>query len=163
MIFHVALTGNAFFYKNMVRGKVKELIPIDPGSVTITRNNDYSLTYRVSGLDGRTMDFPQSLIWHIKGPSWDTWRGLDAVQQARRGNRPHDRYGKHAGRDARQRAADFRRIFYRAERLGPEKYIEIQKWIAAQLGGANKHKPFVIDLWSQLDASVDDGRRCPAP
>lgn len=140
MIFHVALTGNAFFYKNMVRGKVKELIPIDPGSVSITRNNDYSLTYRVSGLDGRSMDFPQSMIWHVKGPSWDTWRGLDAVRQAR------EAIGltiatENTQAEMHANGLQTSGVFSTTEKLGPEKYIEIQKWIAAQIGGANKHKP----------------------
>lgn len=151
MIFHVALTGNAFFYKNMVRGKVKELIPIDPGCVTITRNNDYSLTYRVSGLDGHTIEFPQSLIWHVKGPSWDTWRGLDAVQQAR------EAIGLTIATENTQAEMHANGLqasgtYSTDQKLDPEKYKQIQAWIAAQTGGANRHKPFVIDSnfqWKQ--------------
>jgi HK97 family phage portal protein len=151
MIFHVALTGNAFFYKNLVRGKVKELIPIDPGSVTITRNNDYSLTYRVSGLDGRTMELPQSLIWHVKGPSWDTWRGLDAVRQAR------EAIGltiatENTQAEMHSNGLQAAGTYSTDQKLDPDQYKKIQAWIAAQIGGANKHKPFVIDSgfkWTQ--------------
>lgn len=83
MILHLALTGNAFFYKNMVRGRVRELVSLDPGSVSITRSPDYSLTYMITHPDGRSMILPQSAIWHVRGPSWDTWRGLDPVRLAR--------------------------------------------------------------------------------
>lgn len=144
LIFHAALTGNAFFYKNMVRGQVRELIPIDPGCVTITRNNDYSLTYTVSGIDGRSMDFPQSLIWHIRGPSWDTWRGLDAVQQAR------EAIGltiatENTQAELHANGAMPSGVYSTDQKIDPEKYKQIQAWIAAQVSGANRHKPFVID------------------
>ncbi|MGK9199020.1 phage portal protein [Sinorhizobium meliloti] len=144
LIFHAALTGNAFFYKNMVRGQVRELIPIDPGCVTITRNNDYSLTYTVSGIDGRSMDFPQSLIWHLRGPSWDTWRGLDAVQQAR------EAIGltiatENTQAELHANGAMPSGVYSTDQKIDPEKYKQIQAWIAAQVSGSNRHKPFVID------------------
>lgn len=144
MIFHLALTGNAFFYKNIVRNQVRELIPIDPGSVTITRNNDYSLTYTVSGIDGRSMDFPQSLIWHIRGPSWDTWRGMDAVRQAR------EAIGltiatENTQAEMHANGLQTSGVYSTDAKIDPEKYKQIQAWIAAQVGGQNRHKPFVID------------------
>lgn len=144
LIFHAALTGNAFFYKNMVRGRVVELIPIDPGCITITRNNDYSLTYRVSALDGTTQDFPQSLIWHVRGPSWDTWRGIDAVRQAR------EAIGLTIATESTQaemhaNGLQMSGTYSTEQKISPDDYVKIQKWIAAQTGGANKHKPFVID------------------
>lgn len=151
LIFHAALTGNAFFYKNMVRGQVKELIPIDPGSVTITRHNDYSLTYRVTGLDGSSVELPQALIWHVRGPSWDTWRGLDAVQQAR------EAIGLTIATENTQAEMHANGLqasgtYSTDQKIAPDEYIKIQKWIAAQTGGANRHKPFVIDSnfqWKQ--------------
>lgn len=160
MIFHLALTGNAFFYKNIVRNRVKELIPIDPGCVTITRNNDYSLTYTVTGIDGRSMDFPQSLIWHIRGPSWDTWRGLDAVRQAR------EAIGLTIATENTQAEMHANGLqtsgtYSTDQKIDPEKYKQIQAWIAAQIGGSNKHKPFVIDSgfkWTQQSMSGVDAQ-----
>lgn len=160
MIFHLALTGNAFFYKNIVRNRVKELIPIDPGCVTITRNNDYSLTYTVTGLDGRSMDFPQSLIWHIRGPSWDTWRGLDAVRQAR------EAIGLTIATENTQAEMHANGLqtsgtYSTDQKIDPEKYKQIQAWIAAQIGGSNRHKPFVIDSgfkWTQQSMTGVDAQ-----
>ena len=160
MIFHLALTGNAFFYKNIVRNRVKELIPIDPGCVTITRNNDYSLTYTVTGIDGRSMDFPQSLIWHIRGPSWDTWRGLDAVRQAR------EAIGLTIATENTQAEMHANGLqtsgtYSTDQKIDPEKYKQIQAWIAAQIGGSNRHKPFVIDSgfkWTQQSMSGVDAQ-----
>lgn len=160
MIFHLALTGNAFFYKNIVRNRVKELIPIDPGCVTITRNDDYSITYTVSDLSGRTMTLPQSLVWHIRGPSWDTWRGLDAVRQAR------EAIGLTIATENTQAEMHANGLqtsgtYSTEQKIDPEKYKQIQAWIAAQIGGANKHKPFVIDSgfkWAQQSMTGVDAQ-----
>lgn len=160
MIFHLALTGNAFFYKNIVRNRVKELIPIDPGCVTVTRNNDYSLTYTVAGIDGRSMDFPQSLIWHIRGPSWDTWRGLDAVRQAR------EAIGLTIATENTQAEMHANGLqtsgtYSTEQKIDPEKYKQIQAWIAAQISGSNRHKPFVIDSgfkWTQQSMTGVDAQ-----
>jgi HK97 family phage portal protein len=151
LMLHVLLTGDAFFFKNMVRGRVKELIPIDPGSITITRNRDYSLTYRVSGIDGTSQEFPQSLIWHVRGPSWDTWRGLDPVRQAR------EAIGltiaaENTQAELHANGMQMSGTYSTDAKISPQDYQKIQAWIAAQVGGANKHKPFVIDSgfkWTQ--------------
>lgn len=160
MIFHLALTGNAFFYKNIVRNRVKELIPIDPGHVTITRHNDYSLTYRITGLDGSSIELPQELVWHIRGPSWDTWRGLDAVRQAR------EAIGLTIATENTQAEMHANGLqssgtYSTDQKIDPEKYKQIQAWIAAQIGGGSKHKPFIIDSgfkWTQQSMTGVDAQ-----
>lgn len=144
MILHLCLTGDAFFYKSMVRGRVKELIPLDPGSVSVRRNGDYSLTYQISHPDGTSMTLPQSAIWHVRGPSWDTWRGLDPVRLAR------ETIGltiatENTQAELHANGLQMSGTYATDQKLDPEKYKQIQAWIAAQVGGANKHKPFVID------------------
>jgi HK97 family phage portal protein len=80
---HYALTGNAFAFKNTVRGEVVELLPIQPNRVTIEQKDDWSLEYTVTGLDGATAVFPADAIWHIRGRSWNAVTGLEAVKLAR--------------------------------------------------------------------------------
>lgn len=144
MILHLALTGNAFFYKSMVRNRVAELIPIDPGSVSIERKNDYSLVYTITGIDGSTLQLPQELVWHVRGPSWDTWRGLDPVRQAR------EAIGltiatENTQAELHANGMQISGTYSTENKIAPDDYVKIQKWIAAQVGGPNKHKPFVID------------------
>lgn len=144
MMLHLVLTGNAFFYKNIVRDRVKSLIPIDPGSVSIKRNRDYSLEYTITGIDGSTKILPQSLVWHIRGPSWDNWRGMDAVKHAR------EAIGlaiatENTQAEAHANGLQMSGTYATDAKLDPEKYKQIQAWIAAQVGGSNRHKPFVID------------------
>lgn len=144
MVMHLALTGNFFAYKSMVRGRIKELIPLDPGSVTVTRNRDYSLTYTVAGIDGRSQDFPQSLIWHVRGPSWDNWRGLDAVKHAR------EAIGltiatENTQAEMHANGLQMSGVLSTDQKIDSDKYKQLQAWVAAQVGGENRHKPFIID------------------
>lgn len=84
VILHAVLTGNAFVFVNRsVSGEVLELLPYDPGAVTVTRNSDMSLTYRLMLLDGQQITVPTANMWHLRGPSWDGWMGLDAIGLAR--------------------------------------------------------------------------------
>lgn len=82
---HLVLCGNAYVLINRVGAgrKIAELLPFEPGMVAVTRNADYSLSYRVTGADGRTVDVPQEDMWHVRGPSWCGYVGLDMVHQAR--------------------------------------------------------------------------------
>lgn len=82
IVWHMVLTGNHFSFINRVQGKIKELIPFDPGSVTIKRAKDGTLTYEIQ-IDGEINTFPAESIWHLKGPTWNGWQGLDCVKQAR--------------------------------------------------------------------------------
>lgn len=79
---HLVLCGNHFAFKNVVRGSVVELIPFEPGQVTVKREN-YALTYEVRAETGAVQTFPASSIWHVRGPSWNSWMGLEAVTLAR--------------------------------------------------------------------------------
>jgi len=160
MMLHLVLTGNAFFYKNMVRNQVKSLIPIDPGCVSIKRNRDYSLEYTVTSIDGTSQIFPQSLIWHIRGTSWDNWRGLDAVRHAR------EAIGLAIATETTQSEMHANGLqasgtYSTEQKIDPEKYKQIQAWIAAQIGGPNKHKPFIIDSgfkWAQQSMTGVDAQ-----
>jgi HK97 family phage portal protein len=83
LVFHAGLTGDFIAFKNIVRGKVVELIPIEPGRRSFRQNRDMSLTYTVRGADGQSRDYPQDLIWHVRGPSWNGWAGMEVLRLAR--------------------------------------------------------------------------------
>jgi len=160
MIFHLMLTGDAFFFKVLVRGKVKGLIPLEPGHVSIVRNDDYSLTYTITGANGQTMAVPQDLVWHIRGPSWNTWLGMDATKRAR------EAIGLAMATEATQgelhaNGMQMSGVLSSDQKIGPDKYKELQAWIAAQVGGANKHKPLVLDSgleWSNRSMTGVDAQ-----
>jgi HK97 family phage portal protein len=79
---HASL-GNAYVFKNFYRGKIAELIPLNPGNVRCQQNDDWSTQYWVRGKSGAEVPIDPSLIWHIRGPSWDGFLGLDVLSLAR--------------------------------------------------------------------------------
>ena len=86
--FHVILTGNAFVFINRSPSGVPlELFAYEPGKVTVVQDSDKNLSYRVQTGKRKTVDYvtiPQEDMWHIKGPSWNGWMGLNATKLARR-------------------------------------------------------------------------------
>lgn len=81
---HLDLAGNHYsFINRSARAGILELIPFEPGQVRVERADNWTLTYHVRGMSGREQTFPAEAIWHIRGPSWNSWMGLEAVQLAR--------------------------------------------------------------------------------
>lgn len=80
---HLVLTGNAFVFVNRARGAVVELLPYEPGSVEVKRGSDLSLSYALTLQGGHRVTVPSASMWHIRGPSWNGYLGLDAVKLAR--------------------------------------------------------------------------------
>ena len=83
MMFHAVLLGNGCAYIGRIRGVPRELIPLVPGSYTIEQAKDYTLTYRLTGLNGQATVLPREDVFHLRGPSWTGVAGLDALQVAR--------------------------------------------------------------------------------
>lgn len=85
VLIHAVLAGNAYIFVNRVGSdrKVAELLPIEPGRVTVERMPDMALRYTVRDDAGASRVVPTEAIWHVRGPSWNGWSGMDAVQLAR--------------------------------------------------------------------------------
>lgn len=82
---HLVLTGNAYVAIERApgSGRVLNLIPLDPTTVAVKRSREWEVTYEVSDLYGANRTLSADMVWHIKGPSWCTYLGLDAVSLAR--------------------------------------------------------------------------------
>ncbi len=78
---HLGLCSNAYVWKNTVRGRIVELLPWEPKYVTVTREG-YSLRYVIS-IDGSEREIPAAEMWHIRGPSWNGYEGLEGWKLAR--------------------------------------------------------------------------------
>lgn len=79
---HASL-GNGYVFKNMVRGKVRELIILEPHRVEPVQNENWGIVYKVTGRDGIYREFAPNMIWHVRGPSWDGFLGLDILNLAK--------------------------------------------------------------------------------
>jgi HK97 family phage portal protein len=76
---HESLRGDFLAFKTMVRGEVRELIPIDPERVQeIKQNPDWSITYKI--LEGGSVkEYLQDKIFHVRGMSLNGYSGLNPI------------------------------------------------------------------------------------
>ena len=80
-MFHAVLTGNHFAYKGIGGDRLVELIPL----VTCAPRQlpDYTLVYDIGFPDGSVQTVDRSLIFHLRGPSWNGYLGMDIIHLAR--------------------------------------------------------------------------------
>lgn len=142
---HLAFCGRAYVYKTIVGGKIKELIPFEPGRVTTKLAADgIGIVYRVSGNDGTIREFDPSLIWHLKGPSWNGWEGLDAMDLAR------DAIGLTIATET-QHANTFKNgvipsgVYTVEGTLSPDQYKALRKFLQDNHAGESQGLPMVLD------------------
>jgi HK97 family phage portal protein len=85
MMFHLPLCWDFFALKNRVgrSGEIRELIPIEPSRMEVKREPDMSLRYFVTNDRGQKREIPAMDVWHVRGPSWNSWAGMDAIKLVR--------------------------------------------------------------------------------
>lgn len=79
---HLVFCGNAFVWKNRVRGNIVELLPYEPQCVTVKRDG-WDVIYEVTTAGGQRITIPRDEMWHLRGISWDGVQGLEGVKLAR--------------------------------------------------------------------------------
>jgi len=85
VIAHACLTGNAFIVKMPdARGRIYELLPMEPGLVRMEQQPDRSMRYFVRSTEkSAEIEIPRAMMWHLRGPSWNGWAGMDILRVAR--------------------------------------------------------------------------------
>jgi HK97 family phage portal protein len=155
--FHVDLTGHSYAYKNKVRGEIAELILLDPGRVTCRVNADYSRVYVLQGMDGTAQTVPGDLIWHVKGPSWDTIDGLNIVDLAREAiglalatEESHAAFHRNGVRPSGILAAD--------GTMNTAQLTRLSAWVRRNFGGStNAGKLMVVDRAAKFQSTQMTG------
>ena len=146
--FHLDLTYNAFVFVNRVgvAREVRELIPIEPSRVRVEQRDDLSLRYFVRGRTGQEQEFPADAIWHLRGPSWNGWAGMDAIALAR------NAIGlsvvlEQGQSDAQKNSPQTTAVYAVKEKLSEEKFGFLAAWLDKHLpGGERAGKPMLLDM-----------------
>lgn len=154
--FHLDLTFNAYIFTNRVgrAREVRELIPIEPGRVRVEQLADYRLRYHVRGKSGAEQAFEQDAIWHIRGPSWNSWLGMDPIYMTRNaiGLAVSLERGQSEGqKNGLQTSA----VYSVTDKLTPEKFQFLAGWMDQHLpGGARAGKPMILDMGADLKNEI---------
>lgn len=160
VMFHAVLCGNHYSFINRVRGNVAELIPFEPHQVEVKRK-DYALTYTVTAENGSKQEFPAESILHIRGPSWNSWMGLEAVKLAR------EAIGLSLAIEDQQagfygRGAQTSGTLSVDGKLTDDQYKKLKKWLDENhVGARNSGVPMILDngaKWLQMAMSGVDAQ-----
>lgn len=82
---HLDLAGRHYsLITRGVGGAIVELLPFEPNAVSPERSRDGQITYiYTSPLTGESLRLGEDRVWHVRGPSWNGWQGMDAMDLAR--------------------------------------------------------------------------------
>ncbi len=78
-----ALRGACFWFKNTVRGTVREIVPLKLSQVTPKQDENFRVTYEVRKANGTVQTYGPDSIFHLRGPSDDSFLGNDIIKQMR--------------------------------------------------------------------------------
>lgn len=150
--FHLDLTNNAYVFVNRVGPlrEVRELIPIEPNRVTVEQLADYRIQYKIRGRNGVDQIFGEDAIWHLRGPSWNSWLGMDAVALAR--NAIGLSISLEQGQsDAQKNGPQTTAVYSVKDKLGPDKFEFLAAWMDKHLpGGERAGKPMILDMEAEF-------------
>lgn len=154
MMFHTLLVGNAFVFLNRVgsRREIREMVLLDPSLVEVEQLEDMTIEYRVSGRDGIKQRVPSEAIWHVRGPSWNGWMGMETVKLAR------EAIGLAIGTEdthssLHKNGAKVPGVLTVEGKLSPEQYEKLFKWVKENFTGADANNPMILDngaKWTPL-------------
>ncbi|ETX26560.1 phage portal protein [Roseivivax isoporae] len=150
--------GDAFARIVWSRGRVLQLIPLDPARMRITQLPDWTLRYTFTRTDGGTVDLPQREVLHLRnGLSEDGIRGLSAVRQAA------EAIG--LARQAERAAARLFRngmivggVLKHPGRLSPEAYERLRASMNDDSGAENAHRWKILEEGMDLEPASQSGR-----
>lgn len=158
---HLALATNHYSFINRQGPTIIELFPFTPGMVETKRAKDATLSYEVTSENGEKQLFPAEAIWHIRGPSWNSWHGLEALKIAREAiglsialEETQARMQKNGVRNSG--------VYSVEGKLVGDQYKELSKWIDEQIAGPdNAGKAMILDRgakWLQTSMNNVEGQ-----
>lgn len=146
MTAHAVLTGSALSIKvKGANGRVRELIPVEPGRWDVRKVSRYELRYRCWDEFGLIGEFAPDDVFLLNGLQFDYTKALDVIKLAR------SAIGLAMATERSQEAMHKNGLrpsgVYTVEgSLSEEQHGRLTKWISDRLSGPNKAGlPFVLD------------------
>jgi len=164
---HLAFCGNAFIWIPRVSGAIDQLYVLEPRWVTMSYVYPSPPTYQVR-IDGRqSMELAAEDVWHIRGPSWTSYLGLEFITIAREalGLSMALEEGQNRMQGQGVRTSGFISI---DGVLQDEQQRKLKKWLEDEhMGSQNIGRPMILDRaakWvsqsmSNVEAQASESRQ----
>tara|TARA_B100001063_G_scaffold247320_1_gene292614 strand:+ start:8011 stop:9225 length:1215 start_codon:yes stop_codon:yes gene_type:complete len=160
VIAHLCLRGNHYSYINRVSGKVVELLPLAPGSVSLSLNDDYTVQYRITFKNGETKPAEASEILHIKTFSTDGLVGVSPITQNVNSLGLAKATEKHGSSIFKNGAKPFGGLKTN-QNLKDEQYDRLVSRLENHQGADNGFRPLILEgglEWVQVSITPEDAQ-----
>lgn len=159
---HLALRGNFYAFKNVVDGRVVELLPLSPGAVSPRFLPDgVTVVYDVTFASGKASTLKSSEIFHVKLFSLDGLCGMSPIAQAREAIGLAMATEQHGARLFRNGAMPGGVLSTEGE-LTDEAYGRIREdWNANHQGTDNAHRMAILEAglkWTATGLTNEDAQ-----
>lgn len=143
---HLAWKGNFYAYKVLGGdGRLLELIPIPPDSVSVDQRGDYSLKYEVTFKNGKGGIYESADIFHVRRLSLNGYTGLNPIAYARESLGLGIATQKH-GAKLFSNGARPGGVLSTDQVLKDDSYNRIREsWDAAHAGVDNAHRTAILE------------------
>jgi HK97 family phage portal protein len=159
--FHALLTGNAYVFLGRVGSKreIRALTPIEPGCMSVRLERDGRLRYWETLITtGERIERDPADIWHLRGPSWNGWCGLEAVNLAREAIGLTMAIERSQGAVHRN-GAQVSGLYSVNETLNPKQFTDLSAWLATyEPGGEREGKRLILDRGASFSTMQMTGR-----
>lgn len=143
---HQVLCGGGFALKTVVRGEIRELLPVRPERVTIEQlPASKALVYKVELPDGRILPVPGDRMFHVPALSWDTIAGLTPYWYQRESIGLSMQLRQFAAKLFKN-GAGLRLVLTHPETMSDEAYKRLTESFDEQYAGvSNAHKSLLVE------------------
>lgn len=159
LMFHTVLGGNSFQQKMKV-GSARRLAaiePFEPGYMRVAQDENRRVRYHYRTEHGSEREIPAEDVWHVRGPSWNSWLGLDITRLAR------EAIGlslatESAHADLHKGGARVSGIYTVKPSLSKEKFEQLAAWMDQyRAGGAREGETLLLDNEAKFEKTQMSG------
>jgi len=160
-ISHCCLSGNAFFFKNSVRGQLRELLPIPVDNVTVKQDERYNIIYDVISPQGEMRSYTRRDVFHLMGRSENGFVGDNVVHKMR------NNIGLAIAQE-KSAALMFKNglsasgVFRTDNKISDNAFDRLKEQIQSMYSGLdNFHKPLLLEgglSWQQMSQTAEQAQ-----
>lgn len=149
----LGVRGNAYALKTVVRGELRELLPISPDRVTVRQQPDWSVIYDVSMPDGSIVPTPPERMFHVPGLGFDGVRGLSPLLYHKETLGVAIQLTRHTARIFKN-GAHIGGVLEHPQRLSPEAYQRLRESFDEKYAGvSNAHKTLLLEEGTKFNGT----------
>lgn len=143
---HLCFSGNSFAYTPRVSGRIDEMWLLEPGWMTVHYEFQKQPRYEVKSPDGKVqMTLTGDEIWHVRGPSWSSVKGLQFMDLARQALGLTVALEKGQAR-LQKEGARVPGVLSVEGKLTDEQHKKLTAWIEKyHVGSDNAGRPMILD------------------